>query len=65
MELDKDQDKYTAYKQRALFLGVTGRTRSALVVAAFRVDPTFAEDLPSQLVFSTRDFKGQASQMIQ
>lgn len=58
MALDKDQDKYTAYKQRALFLGVTGRTRSALVGAAFRVDPTFAEDLPSQLDFITSDFDG-------
>ena len=58
MALDKDQDKYSAYKKRALYLGVTGRTRSALVGAAFRVEPSFSEDLPGQLEFVSGDFDG-------
>lgn len=58
MALDKDADKYKSYKQRALFLGVTGRTRAALVGAAFRIDPTFSEDLPTQMEFVTNDFDG-------
>jgi len=55
---DKDPVKYAAYKQRALYLGVTGRTRSALVGAAFRVEPSFGEDLPTQLEFIQDDFDG-------
>lgn len=58
MALDKDAEKYKAYKQRALYLGVTGRTRSALVGAAFRVEPSFVDDLPSQLDFIIDDFDG-------
>jgi len=56
---DKDADKYTAYKQRALYLGVTGRTNAALTGAVFRKEPSFNEDLPESIAFIESDFDGE------
>lgn len=56
---DKDADKYKTYKQRALYLGVTGRTKSALTGAVFRKEPSFSEDLPESLSFVEDDLDGE------
>lgn len=56
---DKDKDKYATYKQRALYLGVTGRTNAALTGAVFRKEPSFMEDLPEALSFIESDIDGE------
>ena len=56
---DKDDTKYATYKMRALFLGVTGRTKSALTGSVFRKEPSFAEDLPEALEFINTDIDGE------
>lgn len=56
---DKDAEKYATYLQRALYLGVTGRTKSALTGAVFRKDPSFSEDLPESLSFVESDLDGE------
>lgn len=56
---DKDADNYKTYKQRALYLGVTGRTKSALTGAVFRKEPSFSEDLPESLLFVESDLDGE------
>jgi len=65
MALDKDTDKYNEYKKRALYLGVTGRTRSALVGAAFRVEPRFNADLPLVMEYAEQDFDGSGASIHQ
>lgn len=56
---DKNDEKYAVYLQRALYLGVTGRTNSALTGAVFRKEPSFTEDLPESIEFIESDFDGE------
>lgn len=58
-EAKKNAANYPEFKQRAIFLGVTGRTRSTLVGAANNKPAKFDGDLPPQLEYFTNDFDGQ------
>lgn len=48
--------RYKTYKQRALWLGVTGRTHDGMVGAVFRKDPSI--DLPSVIGYMANDADG-------
>ena len=59
-----DEDRYRAYLQRAYFLGVTGRTRDALVGMAFRKSPE-TEGVPDSLEFALEDADGSGQSLVQ
>lgn len=59
-----DPERYEAYAQRAYFLGVTGRTRDALVGMAFRKPPE-AEGVPDQMDYILDDADGSGQSLIQ
>lgn len=58
-----DEDRYSQYKQRAVFLGVTNRTRNSLVGAAFRKEPEL--DVPTQMEFIREDLDGNGNSLTQ
>lgn len=53
---DTEPDRYKAYKDRAYFLGVTGRTQKAMGGMVFRKPAVY--DLPSELEYLLEDFDG-------
>lgn len=58
-EAKKKAANYPEFTKRALYLGVTGRTRSTLVGAACNKPAKFDGDLPAQLEYFKNDFDGQ------
>ena len=58
-----DESRYADYVQRAVFLGVTNRTRNSLVGAAFRKDPEF--ELPQQIEYIREDADGNGNSLTQ
>lgn len=59
-----DEERYKAYKKRAYFLGVTGRTRDALTGMVFR-KPANTEGVPSGLEFMLEDADGAGQSLDQ
>lgn len=55
--------RYRQYMKRALFTNFTGRTKNALVGAAFRKEPTY--ELPEQLEYLIDDATGDGLGLIQ
>lgn len=55
--------RYRQYMKRALFTNFTGRTKNALVGAAFRKDPTI--ELPEDLEYLMKDATGDGLSLIQ
>lgn len=58
-----DTVRYRQYIKRAVFTNFTGRTKNALVGAAFRKDPII--ELPEQLEYLTTDATGDGLSMTQ
>lgn len=53
---DSEPDRYSAYKDRAYFLGVTGRTEKAMIGMVFRKPAHY--ELPSSIEYLLEDFDG-------
>ena len=58
-----DEDRYAAYKDRAVWLGVTSRTHSGMLGAVFRKTPTIK--LPSAIEYMARDADGSGMSLEQ
>ena len=63
VEQQEAQERYRAYKQRALYLGVTGRTHDGMVGAVFRKDPSV--DLPAPIEHLKDDADGNGMGLAQ
>jgi hypothetical protein len=59
----RDEERYKRYLDRAYFMGVTGRTRSALSGMVFRRDPMVT--MPEEMRFMLSNADGSGTQLIQ
>lgn len=58
-EAKKAAKNFPEFKQRAIYLGITGRTRSTLMGASGNKPAKFESELPTQLQYFKDDFDGQ------
>jgi hypothetical protein len=62
---DDDADRYDKYRLRALWLGVSSRTRWGLMGSVFRRDVQLTDDLPEQLEYVLDNFDGSGQSLEQ
>ena len=60
---ESEPDRYSAYRDRAYFLGVTGRTEKAMTGMVFRKPPEV--DIPERLEYLLEDFDGGGNSVYQ